>query len=233
MVRSISPPKLPGDYDDTSSSHPTTGSPGQRWRWSASRSPHWPSRIVTTVLAWAPPALTALCAPDADHYAWRITLSQEPDYLIQLELELRLRQQVDGELRQRRLARLRDRSIRCHAARSVAERHREDGGCGGQRRAVQAADPEPRPRRRRRPRRRPRRQRPPRRRRRPRPRPRPPRESELGGNPSPTPTPPAAPVLPDTSVSTLTSAAPSALALPIGLLILSAASVAYVVVRRR
>jgi hypothetical protein len=39
---------------------------------------------VSAVAAWAAPQLASVCAPDASHFAWRLTLSPEPDYLIQL-----------------------------------------------------------------------------------------------------------------------------------------------------
>ena len=39
---------------------------------------------ITTVLAWMPPVRHRCSPPDADHYAWRINLSQEPNYLIQM-----------------------------------------------------------------------------------------------------------------------------------------------------
>ncbi|HET9416314.1 MAG TPA: prealbumin-like fold domain-containing protein [Candidatus Limnocylindria bacterium] len=38
---------------------------------------------VSAALGWTKPSLGAECAPDADSYAWTITLTQEPDYLIQ------------------------------------------------------------------------------------------------------------------------------------------------------
>ena len=38
--------------------------------------------IAGTALAWEEPTLTALCAPDQNSYAWRITLHKEKDYNI-------------------------------------------------------------------------------------------------------------------------------------------------------
>jgi hypothetical protein len=39
---------------------------------------------VTSVVAWTPPSLEALCASDENSYSWRITLTTEPDYWIEL-----------------------------------------------------------------------------------------------------------------------------------------------------
>jgi hypothetical protein len=39
--------------------------------------------VAGTALGWTRPSLSAECAPDADHYAWSISLTREPDYLIQ------------------------------------------------------------------------------------------------------------------------------------------------------
>ena len=171
---------------------------------------------ITTVLAWAPPGLTAHCAPDADHYAWRINLSQEPDYLIQLSWNSDFSNKWTlnfGNAGSHDF--VTDRS-----GATLYVRWQNDTAKTANAAANGTLCRQPAPT--------------------PTPTPTPtatptstptptptPRESELGGNPTPTP----APVLPDTSV--LPSAVTSALALPIGLLTLSIASVAYAFARRR